>query len=204
MSADELTELKDLLEHHSRQHGQYILAAGSQSSVYYDAKKVTFDARGSYLVGGVFYSLLEPLHVEAIGGLPIGADLIATSVALVSGLRGHPIVGFAVREERKTHGTMDRIPQAYAADGRDLISPGRRVAIVDDVATSGTSIAQALDAVEEAGAQVVAVAVLVDRQQGARRRFEERRYKYLAVFEMEPDGKLRLADDVRHLLRVTV
>jgi orotate phosphoribosyltransferase len=204
MFGDQLDELKALLESQSQKHGQYVLAAGSQSSVYYDAKKVTFDARGSYLVGSVFYSLLQPLHVEAIGGLPIGADLIATSVALVSGLREHPIAGFAVREQQKTHGTMDKIPQAYAADGRDLISHGRRVVIVDDVATSGGSIAQALDAVEEAGAQVVAIAVLVDRQQGARKRFEDGGYKYLAIFEMEPDGKLRLADDVRRLLRVTV
>lgn len=204
MFGDQLDELKALLESQSRKHGQFKLAAGGQSSVYYDLKKVTLGPRGSYLVGSVFYSLLQPLDVEAMGGPPIGADLIAVSVALVSSLREHPLPGFVVRPQQKTHGTMDMIAQAYAADGRDLVGPGRRLAIVDDVVTSGSSIARAVEAVEEAGAQVVAIAVLVDRQQAARKRFEDRGYKYLAVFEMEPDGKLHVADDVRHLLHVTV
>jgi len=204
MFGDQLDELKALLESQSQKRGEFTLAAGSQSSVYYDLKKVTLGPRGSYLVGTVFQALLHPLEVEAVGGPPIGADLIATSVALVSGLREQPLPGFVVRPEQKTHGTMDAIAQAYAPDGRDLVASGRRVAIVDDVATSGTSIAQALKAVEAAGAEVVVIAVLVDRQQGARKRFEEAGYKYLAVFEMQPDGKLRVADDVRHLVRVTV
>jgi orotate phosphoribosyltransferase len=121
----------------------------------------------------------------------MGADPIATAIAIVSEVEGKPIPAFLVRAERKDHGLRNLISHAQPTQGDgDAIAPGRRVAVVDDVATTGQSCLDAIDAVEQAGATVVKVIVLVDRQQGAAETFSKRGTPFEALFVADADGIL--------------
>jgi len=203
MLRDELEELKALLMTHSLRKGDFLLASGRRSSYYFDGKKATLAPRESYLVGRVFFQLARAADAEGVGGLLIGADPIATSVALVSGLERQGMPGFIVREQEKTHGTKDLIAQGRTEDRSPLIRSGRRVAIVDDVVTTGGSIEKAIRAVEDEGCEVVLVAALVDRLQGAREKFQ-RQYRFVSVFEADPEGNLSVSADLERLLRLPV
>jgi orotate phosphoribosyltransferase len=203
MLRDEVEELKALLMTHSLRKGDFLLASGRRSSYFFDGKKATLAPRESYLVGRIFFDLARAAGAEAVGGLLIGADPIATSVALVSGLEGQPMPGFIVREEQKTHGIKDLIAQGHTQNGSPLIRPGRPVAVVDDVVTTGGSIQKAIDAVETEGCKVVLVAALVDRLQGGRESFE-RHYRFASVFEADRQGDLSISADVERLLRLPV
>jgi orotate phosphoribosyltransferase len=114
------------------------------------------------------------MQVDALGGLTLGADPIAASVAVVSGIEGRPIPGFIVRKEAKGHG-MQRYIEGW--DGR----PGARVVVVDDVCTSGQSILTAADRVEEAGYHVAATFCVVDREEGGTEAIRQR-YKFYPLF----------------------
>lgn len=114
------------------------------------------------------------LAYEAVGGLTLGADPVAYAMLAAAFNRGTPLDAFVVRKTEKTHGLQRRI------EGPDV--SGRRVLAVEDTSTTGGSVLTAVDALEQAGAEVVGVAVLVER--GARRRIEERGLPYRAVFEL--------------------
>ena len=153
--------------------GEYALSSGLKSNRYFEGKKVTLAPDGAYEVGKAIFDELIEIGVDAIGGLATGAYPIVTAVALVSHQEGKPIPSFVVREDRKSHGTMRKI------EGH--LKKGSRVAIVDDVITSGGSVLKAIEAVEEVGCQVVKVIVIVDRHEGGSDELRRRKYDFTAI-----------------------
>ncbi|MGA2228061.1 MAG: orotate phosphoribosyltransferase [Syntrophobacteraceae bacterium] len=133
------------------------LAHGGTSRFYFNCKRITLDPEGQYLVGNLVFDAVKDLGISAIGGLTLGADPIANATAYSSWLRGLPIQSFIVRKTSKDHGII------AAIEGK--IRAGDRVAVVDDVVTTGGSTLQAISACRQAGLEIVGVLTLVDRQE---------------------------------------
>lgn len=146
----------------SYERRQVVLSSGKQSDFYIDCKQTALTAEGHALIGRVFVERLGKLDppVVAAGGLTLGADPIASAVALTSFLAGHPIDAFIIRKEPKGHGTAAWI------EGRKAISDGARVAILEDVITTGASTLKAVERARESGLLPVCVLALVDRGEG--------------------------------------
>lgn len=154
--------------------GDVTLSSGKKSNYYVDCRMVTLSSEGAYLTAKAILELLADDGVEAVGGLTMGADPIAAAVATVSHQEGRPISAFIVRKDPKKHGKSKLV--------EGPLQEGARVAIVEDVITTGSSILRAINAVEEMGCRVVRVVVLVDRQEGGREMIEEKGYSVTAFF----------------------
>ena len=139
-------------------HGKVILSSGREADYYVDLRRVTLDAQAAPLIGRVMRDLTADWDYAAVGGLTLGADPVATAMLHASADRGESIDAFVVRKEGKAHGLQRRI------EGPDVT--GRRVLAVEDTSTTGSSVMAAVDALREAGADVVGVAVIVDRGAG--------------------------------------
>jgi len=139
-------------------HGKVILSSGREADYYVDLRRVTLDAEAAPLIGRVMRDLTSDWDYAAVGGLTLGADPVATAMLHASADRGESIDAFVVRKEGKAHGLQRRI------EGPDVT--GRRVLAVEDTSTTGSSVMAAVDALREAGADVVGVAVIVDRGAG--------------------------------------
>lgn len=190
-----LLELRNLIQEKSIRHGDFILASGVRSSYYCDTKASMLSPRGARLAGELIFEHLDGQRVEAVGGLAMGAVYIATAVALVSDLRGRPIYAFTVRDREKTHGLKKAVEESYSPDGRPLLAAGRRVAIVDDVVTSGGSIMKAVNVVRNEGCVIVAVIAIVDRNQGGGERLTDLGLPYFSLFDADKQGNLRISDE---------
>ncbi len=154
-------ELLALLANRSFAHRPerpFQLSSGRTSPYYLDGKKTTLDPRGAVLIGRLLFERLRGHGIAGVGGLTLGADPVALAVAMTSGMAGEPIRAFIVRKEPKGHGTEHWIEGG--------LEPGSRVAVVEDVVTSGRSICLAIDRVKAAGHEIVAVLALVDREEG--------------------------------------
>jgi orotate phosphoribosyltransferase len=173
---EQLRELRDIIRQKSLRIGDFTLSSGKKSSYYLDCRMTTLDPRGALLIGRLILERIRTHNVraDAIGGLTMGADPIATAVAVVSSLEGAPISAFIVRKEAKGHGTQRSI-EGY--DGK----PGSRVVVVDDVCTTGDSILKAAEKAEEAGYQVVAAFCVVDREEGGTELIAKR-YPFYPLF----------------------
>ena len=157
-------KLAAFLAKYAYQEGDFVLSSGARSTFYLDAKQVTYDPDGASLVGAVVYRLATEFEAEAIGGLTMGADAIVTSTVIESARYGRPMPGFVVRKEPKGHGLQKWI---------EGVSPaGKRVAIVDDVITSGGSVLSAVKAARQAQARIAVVIGLVDREEGGKQAIE--------------------------------
>jgi orotate phosphoribosyltransferase len=159
-------------------HGDVILSSGQRANWYVDLRRVTLDGLAAPLVGRVMLDLTEDLDYEAVGGLTIGADPVATAMMHAAAARGRRLDAFVVRKSEKAHGLQRRI------EGPDVA--GRRVLAVEDTSTTGNSVLTAVDALLEAGAEVAGVAVIVER--GARPRVTERGLTYRAAYELADLG----------------
>ncbi len=145
-------------------HGKVTLASGKEADYYVDLRRITLDGVAAPLVGRVMLDLVADLDYDAVGGLTLGADPVATAMLHASAARGEVLDTFVVRKEGKAHGLQRRI------EGTPV--EGRRVIAVEDTSTTGGSVLTAVEALREAGAEVVAVAVIVDRDTGAAQRVE--------------------------------
>lgn len=152
--------LVDLLRSRSVRTGQFTLASGKQSDFYVDARQTTLHAEGARLVADAILDRLGP-DVVAVGGLTLGADPIACSVAALSTHRGRPIHAFLIRKEAKGHGT------GQYCEGLANVPAGSHVAIVEDTTTTGGSLLAAVDRATAAGLVVVQCLTVVDREEGA-------------------------------------
>ena len=141
-------------------HGRVTLASGKQADYYIDLRRVTLDGVAAPLVGAVMRALVADWEFGAVGGLTLGADPVAVAMLHDAAHAGRRLDAFVVRKEAKAHGLQRRIEGTEVA--------GRRVLVVEDTSTTGGSAMTAVEAVREAGAEVVGVAVLVDRDTGAR------------------------------------
>lgn len=159
-------------------HGDFALSSGQRASSYVDLRRVTLDGRLAPLVGRVLLNATADLSYDAVGGLTLGADPVATAMLHAAANRSTPIDAFVVRKSEKTHGLQRRI------EGPDV--QGRRVLALEDTSTTGDSVLTAVDCLEEAGAEVAGVAVIVDR--GARQKILDRGLPYIAVYELAELG----------------
>jgi len=155
--------------------GKVTLSSGAVSDFYIDLRLLTLNPRGAYLVANLFAALLASTDFDAIGGLTMGADPIVGAFCYHAYLNRQLINGFIIRKSAKEHGTRKSIEgPAIAADSR--------VVIVDDVVTSGASIATAYQAVSDRGAIVVKALAVVDREEGAAERVSRLGIDYAAIF----------------------
>ncbi len=153
--------------------GRVTLASGREADYYIDLRRVTLDGAAAPLVGEVMTELTADLDFDAVGGLTLGADPVAVAMLHHVAASGGRLDAFVVRKEAKAHGLQRRI------EGTDIA--GRRVLVVEDTSTTGGSVMTAVEAVREAGAEVVAVAVIVDRDTGAKEKIEASGVPYLAA-----------------------
>ncbi len=154
--------------------GRVTLSSGREADYYVDLRRITLDAAAAPLVGEVMLELTDDLEFDAVGGLTLGADPVATAMMHTAAARGRLLDTFVVRKSGKEHGLQRRI------EGPDVA--GRRVLAVDDTSTTGGSVLTAVHALREAGADVVAVAVIVDRDTGARQKVQEQGCSYRYAF----------------------
>jgi len=161
--------------------GEFTLTSGKKSDYYFEGKRLTLSPEGAYLVGKAVFDQLADADIDAIGGVAIGGYPMVAAVALVSHLEGKPIPSFIVREETKEHGTRRRI------EGH--LKEGSRVAIVDDVITTGGSVSRAIEAAEAAKGKVVKVIVLVDRHEGGSDKLKKQGYDFTAIIDLWPSER---------------
>jgi orotate phosphoribosyltransferase len=156
-----------LLAERSAKRGQFKLASGKQSTFYIDARLTTMSPEGLSTIGPLALSALRQTgwSIDAIGGLTLGADPISYAISYASAQSDHPVRAFTVRKEAKAHGTGKLIEGPFRK--------GDRVAVIEDVLTTGGSALRAIDAIREAGGTVVGVLALVDREEGARQAIEK-------------------------------
>jgi orotate phosphoribosyltransferase len=155
------TELTDMLCRKSFKFSKepiYRLVSGRMSQFYVNCKPVTLCARGMFLAGHLLFEEIKDDDVTAVGGLTFGADPLAVATAFASELKARPINAFSIRKTRKDHGMIRWI--------EGDIQPGERVAIIDDVATTGGSTIKAIERARSEGLEVVRAVILVDRQEG--------------------------------------
>lgn len=145
-------------------HGQVTLSSGRTADYYVDLRRVTLDGAAAPLVGRVMRDLVADWHIAAVGGLTLGADPVATAMLHAAAAAGERLDAFVVRKEEKAHGLQRRI------EGTPV--RGRRVLAVEDTSTTGGSVLTAVAALREAGAEIVGVGVIVDRDTGAREAVE--------------------------------
>ncbi len=136
-------------------HGKVTLSSGMAADYYIDLRRVTLDGRAAPLVGEVMLEVTEGLEYDAVGGLTLGADPVATAMLHAAAARGRELDAFVVRKAGKAHGLQRRV------EGPDV--KGRRVLAVEDTSTTGGSVLTAVEALREAGAEVVGIAVIVER-----------------------------------------
>ena len=165
-------------------HGDFTLTSGKKATYYVDMRKISLDHRVAPLIGQVMLDVLAQIpDVDAVGGLTMGADPIATAVLHQGAAKGLTYDAFVVRKEPKDHGRGRQV------EGPDLT--GKRVVVLEDTSTTGGSPLKAIEALEKVGAEIAGVAVVVDRATDARQRIEAAGYPYfyaigLADLGLEP------------------
>jgi orotate phosphoribosyltransferase len=167
-------ELLEQIKDKAVVHGKVTLASGKEADYYIDLRRITLDGTAAPLVGKVMRELTADLEYDAVGGLTLGADPVATAMLHATAAAGGVLDAFVVRKAEKAHGLQRRIEGAEVS--------GRRVLAVEDTSTTGGSVLTAVEALREAGANIVAVVVIVDRDTGAKEKVEaeglEYRYAY--------------------------
>ena len=159
-------------------HGKVILSSGKEADYYVDLRRVTLDSTAAPLVGDVMLDLVKDWEFDAVGGLTLGADPVATAMMHIAAKNGKKIDSFVVRKAEKAHGLQRRI------EGPDV--QGKRVVAVEDTSTTGGSVLTAVEALREAGAIVVGVAVIVER--GAKGKVTEAGLDYRAAYSLQDLG----------------
>lgn len=159
-------------------HGKVILSSGKEADYYVDLRRVTLDSQAAPLVGRVMLELTKDLEFDAVGGLTLGADPVATAMLHAAAQQGRKLDAFVVRKAEKQHGLQRRI------EGPDVA--GRPVLAVEDTSTTGGSVLTAVEALKAAGAIVVGVAVIVER--GAASAIAEAGLPYRAAYSLADLG----------------
>lgn len=180
-----MTDARQQLIQHIRDeavfHGDFTLTSGAKAGYYVDLRRLSLDHRVAPLIGKVMVELIADLPgVDAVGGLTVGADPIAAAVLHQGAALGAAYDALVVRKEPKDHGRGRQV------EGPDVA--GKRVVVLEDTSTTGGSPLKAIEALERAGATVVAVAVVVDRATGAKERIEAAGYPYRAAIGLAELG----------------
>ncbi|WP_435093653.1 orotate phosphoribosyltransferase [Clavibacter michiganensis] len=162
-------------------HGDFTLTSGKKATYYVDLRRVSLDHRVAPLIGQVMLDVIADVpDVAAVGGLTMGADPIAAAILHQGAAVGRGYDAFVVRKEPKDHGRGRQV------EGPDL--KGKRVIVVEDTSTTGGSPLKAIEALEKVGAEIAAVAVVVDRSTDAREVIEAAGHRYLYAIGLEDLG----------------
>jgi orotate phosphoribosyltransferase len=162
-------------------HGDFTLTSGKKASYYVDLRKVSLDHRVAPLIGQVMIDLIREVpDVVAVGGMTMGADPVAAAILHQGAAQGLEYDAFVVRKEPKDHGRGKQV------EGPDLA--GKRVIVLEDTSTTGGSPLKAIEALKKVGAEIAAVAVVVDRDTGAREVIEGAGYPYFAAIGLKDLG----------------
>jgi orotate phosphoribosyltransferase len=156
--------------------GKVTLSSGQEADWYVDLRRLTLHHAGAPLVGRVMLELVDDLDFDAVGGLTLGADPVAAAMLHAAAAQGRALDAFVVRKSDKAHGLQRRV------EGPDVA--GRRVLAVEDTSTTGGSVLIAVDALRQAGAEVVGVAVIVDRDSGAEKAVRATGLNYRSAFSL--------------------
>ncbi len=143
-----------------------VLSSGKESDYYIDARRVTLMAEGAYLGAQLFWEKVQKDSIEAIGGPTLGADPLVGAIAALSFKEGRPLNTFIIRKQQKSHGKQQQVEGP-------LLKEGSRVVIIDDVATTGKALLQALDVLSGMRVKVEKAICLVDREEGAKEALEK-------------------------------
>jgi orotate phosphoribosyltransferase len=172
--------LKELFMAKAVKFGDFTLSSGQKSTYYINGKLLALHSEGLALMAEIILDKLEGQNVQAVGGLTLGADPIIGAVIAMAHLRGLTLDGFIVRKEPKGHGTRSLI--------EGPVADGARVAIIEDVTTTGASAIKAIEAVKPLGCQIIKIISLVDRKQGASEKFAESKYAFDPIFTKDELG----------------
>lgn len=179
--SDAREQLINFIKNEAVFHGDFTLTSGKKATYYVDMRKISLDHRVAPLIGQVMLDVLAQIpDVDAVGGLTMGADPIATAVLHQGAARGLTYDAFVVRKEPKDHGRGRQV------EGPDLA--GKRVVVLEDTSTTGGSPLKAIEALEKVGAEIAGVAVVVDRATDARQRIEAAGYPYFYAIGLEDLG----------------
>jgi orotate phosphoribosyltransferase len=173
---DRKKRLKELLLKKSFLKGDFVLTSGARSKVFFDVKMTSLDPEGSWLAADLILDMIEGKNIQAVGGIAVGACPIVSAICVRSFERGIPLPAFYVRKEEKKHGTQKKI------EGLEL-KKGWRVLIVDDVATTGGSMLEAINPVKELGCEIAETIVVVDREQGGAENLKKEGYTLKSLFK---------------------
>lgn len=178
MPSESWEKLRQLIIERAVVHGKVILSSGKEADYYVDLRRVTLDGEAAPLVGAVMNELTADLNYDAVGGLTLGADPVATAMLHDAARQGKVLDAFVVRKEGKAHGLQRRI------EGPDVA--GKNVLAVEDTSTTGGSVLTAVEALNEVGANTIAVAVIVDR--GAGPKVIDAGFEYRAAYSLADLG----------------
>ena len=183
MSSVQRTRLIELIKELAVVHGRVTLSSGLEADYYVDLRRATLHHEAAPLIGQVMLDMLDAAGIsgfQAVGGLTMGADPVATAIMHQAAARGRQIDAFVVRKQAKEHGMGRQV------EGPDV--RGRKVVVVEDTSTTGGSPLTAAKALEAAGAVIVAVATVVDRDTGAQKIIEDAGYRYLSAVSLDDLG----------------
>ena len=169
-------DLLSILANQSYIEGKIILSSGKESNYYIDGKQTTLHAKGSTIISLLFLRMLKN-DISAVGGLSVGADPLASGVSQIGFLMGRQINAFYVRKEPKKHGTSKWI--------EGPMQTGSKVAILEDVVTTGASSLKAIERVTEYGCAVGQVIAIVDRNEGGKELFKQKGFEYTYLFDIK-------------------
>ncbi len=171
--------LHELLIKYAYQKKRVVLASGRESDFYVDCRGVALSAEGHALIGQLLLEAAREIdpQLHAVGGLTMGADPLASAVALTSWQQGKPVGAFLVRKEPKGHGT------GQWCEGLQLLPPNAHAVVVEDVITTGGSSLKAVERAREAGLRVSGVVAMVDRDEGGRAHLEAAGLTVRALFK---------------------
>ena len=185
-----LERLRDLMQKHCFQYGDFTLTSGGKSKFYYNGKLVTLRPSGAELIGEALVDVVLASGADAVGGPALGAVPIAMAVGAAGLTRNRDLPVYVVRMEQKQHGAKELIAEPFSDDGDPVVTTGRSVAIVEDTITTGGSVRKAIDAIEAVGAKVALIAVLVERHEGGADTLRRDGYDVVSLFRADEEGRL--------------
>jgi len=182
-SSPDKPRLVELVKELAVVHGKVTLSSGIEADYYVDLRRATLHHEAAPLIGKVMLDLIDSAnlgHIDAVGGLTMGADPVATAILHQAAARGRVLNAFVVRKQAKQHG------MARQVEGPDVV--GKNVVVLEDTSTTGASPLTAAEALQSAGANVLAIATVVDRNTGAKEAIESKGFRYYSAISLSDLG----------------
>jgi orotate phosphoribosyltransferase len=171
---DERERLLELVRARALREGKITLSSGKVSDYYVDAREVVLDPEGAYLTGRLMLDMIDPKAV-AVAGMTLGADPIVTAISVVGHIEGRDLTALIIRKEPKKHGTQKFV------EGPAL-PEGSKVAVVDDVVTTGSSLVKSIERLRNEGYEPIQVVAILDREEGGSEKLKDAGYRLESIF----------------------